>query len=243
MMGNVKHLKEILFSAFLWTLGLAVAIPALLVIILMAAILPGRRYNTVGRALLRLIVRVFGGRVTVEGLEHLNPDKTYLFMPNHVSLFDIPILGGYIPNFTRGVEAAEQFNWPLIGWFIRSIGNIPIDRSSVHSSWSSLEKAAEQIRGGKSIIIMPEGTRTRSGKLSDLKKLPFRLAQLAGVDIIPVGLSGLFRFKPRDGWIIKPGPLKVKFGDPILFEEFKTLPLPELSALVRDRIEQLIEFP
>ncbi len=239
----MNRLQEIVLSAILWFVGLAVAVPALLCITFMALLLPPRRYNNTGRALLRLVVRVFGGRVTVEGLEYLDPQKAYLFMPNHVSLFDIPVLGGHIPNFTRGVEAAEQFNWPLIGWFIRSIGNIPIDRSSVHGSWSSLEKAAEQVRGGKSIIIMPEGTRTRSGKLSDLKKLPFRLAQMAGVDIVPIGLSGLYRFKPRDGWIIKPGPIKMKIGEPLPFQQFQTLALPELSALVRERIERLVEFP
>jgi 1-acyl-sn-glycerol-3-phosphate acyltransferase len=239
----MKRILDILLSILLWIFGLAIGIPALLIIIIMASVLPVRYYNTPGRALLRLIIRAFGGRVTVEGLEHIDPQKTYLFMPNHVSLFDVPLVGGYIPNYARGVEAAEQFNWPLIGWFIRSIGNIPIDRSSVHASWSSLEKAAEQIRNGKSIIIMPEGTRTRSGAMSDLKKLPFRLAQIAGVDIVPIGFSGLYRFKPRHSWIIKPGPIKLKIGEPIPYEQVKALALPELSAMVRERIEQLIEFP
>ena len=239
----MKRLIDIVRSVVMWTFGLAISVPALLIIILMAITLPVRIYNRPGRALLRLIIRVFGGRATVEGVEKLDLQKTYLFMPNHVSLFDIPLVGGYIPHYARGVEAAEHFHWPLIGWFVRSIGNIPIERSSIHASWSSLEKAAVQIRGGKSIIIMPEGTRTITGKISELKKLPFRLALIAGVDIVPIGLSGLYRFKPRQGWIITPGPLKMKVGDPIPFEEFKSLPLPELSALVKKRIESLIEFP
>lgn len=239
----MKRTMEIISSVFIWIFGLAIAVPALLLIIIMAILLPVRIYNRPGRALLRLIIRVFGGRVTAEGVEKLDPQKTYLFMPNHVSLFDIPLVGGIIPNYARGVEAAEHFNWPLIGWFVRSIGNIPIERSSIHSSWSSLEKAASQIRGGKSIIIMPEGTRTRSGRLGSFKKLPFRLAQIAGVDIVPIGLSGLFSFKPRDGWIVRPGPLKMKVGDPIPYEQFKEYELQKLSDLVHDRIESLIEFP
>jgi len=152
-------------------------------------------------------------------------------------------VGGYIPNYARGVEAAEHFSWPLIGWFVRSIGNIPIERASIHGSWSSLEKAAAQIRGGKSIIIMPEGTRTLTGRLSTFKKLPFRLAQIAGVDVVPIGLSGLFRFKPRRGWLVHPGPIKIRIGAPIAYHEFKDMELQELSDLVRTRIESLIEFP
>lgn len=240
MMG---HILTVLRSMVIWVVGLAVAVPALMLIILMAVTLPVRIYNRPGRALLRLIVWIFGGRVTAEGVEQLDPGKTYLFMPNHVSLFDIPLVGGYIPNYARGVEAAEHFSWPLIGWFVRSIGNIPIERANIHASWSSLEKAAEQMRGGKSIIIMPEGTRTITGRLSAFKKLPFRLAQVAGVDIVPIGLSGLYRFKPRRGWMIRPGPLKIKVGTPIPYTEFKDLSLVELSALVRERIESLIEFP
>jgi len=86
----MRRTAEVLSSAVIWIVGLAVAVPALLLIILMAVLLPVRIYNRPGRALLRLIVWIFGGRVKAEGVEQLDPDKTYLFMPNHVSLFDIP---------------------------------------------------------------------------------------------------------------------------------------------------------
>jgi 1-acyl-sn-glycerol-3-phosphate acyltransferase len=214
-----------------------------LFITLLAVFFSPQKYNDLGRALLRFLVRIYGGRVQVQGLELLDRNKTYIFMPNHVSLFDVPLLGGYLPFVARGVEAAEQFRWPVIGWFARSIGNIPIERSSAHASWASLQRAALEIQGGKSIIIMPEGTRTRTGQMGMFKKLPFRLAQIAGVDIVPIGTSGLFRFKSRVSWVVRPGPILMKVGLPIPFDTFKSMTLEDLSGMVCDRINKLVEYP
>jgi len=239
----MKRIKEVLVSIVVWTFGLLVAVPLLLLITVLALVLPQRWYNDPGRALLRFIVWLFGGRVTVTGLGHINKRRTYLFMPNHVSLFDVPLTGGYIPNFTRGIQASEQFRWPVIGWFLASIGMIPIERSSAHASWSTLERAVQEIRDGKSILIMPESTRTRTGALQPFKKLPFRLAQVAGVDVVPIGLSGMYRFKSRVSWIIHPGPVKIAFGKPIPYEKIKKLSVEELMTLVRERISALIEYP
>lgn len=239
----MKCISEIILAVIVWTYGLIITIPVLLFITLLALLFPPRIYNDLGRALLRFLVWLYGGRVRVEGLERLDRSKTYLFMPNHVSLFDVPLVGGYLPFFARGVEAAEQFKWPLIGWFVRSIGNIPIERSSAHASWASLERAAEDIRAGKSIIIMPEGTRTRTGALGPFKKLPFRLAQMAGVDIVPIGTSGLYRFKSRVSWIVRPGPILLKVGAPLPYDEIKSKSVEEVTALVREKIAELIEYP
>ncbi|MBN2356275.1 1-acyl-sn-glycerol-3-phosphate acyltransferase [candidate division KSB1 bacterium] len=239
----ISQVKRTIVSAFIWFFGLVIAVPILLFITIVAIIFPHRWYNPLGQLLLRFIMRVFGARVTAEGLEHIDPRATYLFMVNHVSLFDVPVLGGYIPNFTRGIQAVEQMKRPVIGWFLKAIGMIPIQRSSAHASWSVLERAVEELRTGKSILIMPESTRTRTGKMQDFKKLPFRLAQMAEVDLVPIGLSGLYRFKSRVSWHLRPGPIKIKFGAPISNDQVKKMSLEELQALVRQRIESLVEEP
>jgi 1-acyl-sn-glycerol-3-phosphate acyltransferase len=232
-----------ILSAIIWFYGLILFAIILLIITLLACIFPPRTYTDFARFLLRFLVRAFGGRFEVEGLENFDHMTTYLFMPNHVSMFDIPLVGGCIPNFARGVEAAEQFKWPLFGWFITKIGNIPIERKSAHASMRSFKKAAEAMEKGTSIIVMPEGTRTRTGKLQNFKTLPFHLAKVAKADIVPIGTSGLFRFKPRTSWVVRPGPIKIKFGKPILYRKTKNLTLEQLRDLVRDEIQSLIEFP
>lgn len=220
-----------------------IAISLLFAIIVLAIFFPPRIYNDTGRLLLRMIVGVFGGRVRAEGLKQIDRQKTYIFMSNHVSLFDVALLGGYIPNYARGVVALEQFKMPVIGWFLKVIGSIPIDRSSAHNSWASLERAAMEMKGGKSIFILPEGTRTLSGQLQAFKKLPFRLAKMAEVDIVPIGLSGLFRFKRRNSWIVRPGPIKIKIGELIPFKNIEKMSIETLRELVKSRVAELIEFP
>ncbi len=239
----LEKIKETVISAVAWFIGLLFGVPILLFITVVALIFPPRWYNPLGQFLLRVLMIVFGARVKAEGLENIDPKATYLFMVNHVSLFDVPVLGGYIPNYTRGIQAVEQMRRPLIGWFLTAIGMIPIKRSSAYASWSVLERAVQELKTGKSILIMPESTRTRTGKLQDFKKLPFRLAQLAEVDLVPIGLSGLYRFKSRTSWHLRPGPIKIKFGKPIPYSQIKTLSLEELQSLVRQKIEELIEFP
>jgi 1-acyl-sn-glycerol-3-phosphate acyltransferase len=229
-------------AVIIWIYGSIVFLTVILAVTLLAILLPPRIYNSTAQALMRFLVRAFGGRVVVEGLENFDHKATYLFMPNHVSMFDVPMVGGFIPNYARGVEAAHHFKWPIFGWFVSRIGNIPIQRDSAYASMRSFKRAAEEFERGKSIIIMPEGTRTRTGQMRPFKKLPFHLAKTIKADIVPMGMSGLFRFKPKTSWIVRPGPIKVKFGVPVKYEETEDLTVEELRDLVREKIAELVEF-
>ena len=180
-------------------------------------------------------------KVKSEGTEHIEPGKTYLFMSNHTSLFDIPVFEAYIPTFVRGVEALRQFKWPVYGWIIRSQGNIPIDRKNLQASIKSAKIAEEVIKKGTSIIILPEGHRTRDGNLRPFKKLPFHLAKAAEVPIIPIGLSGVFELKRKGSWLISPRTIKIKFGSPIESETIRTLSVEDLRDLTKSKIQELVE--
>ena len=234
----MKYIK----SAFIWIAATISLIFVLLTIILLTYLFP-KSYDRTGKALFRLLFWVVGARVTVEGKEKIVASQTYLLMSNHVSAFDIPLIGGYFPYYFRGVQAAEQFKWPLVGWFLKRIGNIPIQRESAHASMRSLEKAADWLRDGKSLLVLPEGTRTRDGKMRPFKRLPFRLAKMAEISILPIGTSGLYRLKARKSMLMQPGPVKIKFGDPIPVKTVQELELDELRDLVRERVAALVEFP
>ena len=109
-------------------------------------------------------------KVTVKGISNIDPSKSYIFMPNHQSNFDIPVLLGCLPAQFRWLAKAELFRIPLFGRAMRGCGYISIDRSNRKSAFRSLQKAADTIRNGVSVLIFPEGTRSLDGKIRSFKK-------------------------------------------------------------------------
>ncbi|MCF7858381.1 MAG: 1-acyl-sn-glycerol-3-phosphate acyltransferase [Candidatus Cloacimonetes bacterium] len=173
----------------------------------------------------------------------IDSSKTYLLMANHVSIFDVPLLKAYIPHYCIGVEAHHQFKWPVYGWLISRLGTIPIERTSIYSSMRSMEKAKVLLQAHTSIAILPEGGRTLNGSIQPFKKMPFHLAKQAEVGIIPIGLSGLYKLKPKGKWHITPTTITIYFGDPITSETVNKLSIEELKDHVRDQIIDLIIEP
>jgi 1-acyl-sn-glycerol-3-phosphate acyltransferase len=193
--------------------------------------------------MLRIFFKILWIQVEIEGEDHLQSNKTYLFMANHVSLFDIPLLGGFVPGYVRGIEATRQHQWVFYGLVMRRLGNIPIDRENIHQSIRTIKHTISIMENGTSIIILPEGHRTLDGKLRPFKKLPFHLAKQVGCEIVPIGLSGLFHLKRKGSWIIKPTTLKIKYGSVIPKEIIQSLSVTELRDHVREKIQTLIERP
>ncbi len=230
-------------SIYLWIVLVLFFLSFLIFALIISYILPEEKYNPLLQKLLRLFLKILFCPVEVEGIEQINSEKTYLYMSNHVSLFDLPLLGGYLPGFVRGIEAQRQHKWPLYGRVMGRLGNIPIQRDSVQSSVSTIRKTIKGVSSGKSIAIMPEGHRTLDGNLREFKKLPFFLAKQAQKEVVPVGLSGLFSMKPKDSWLINPTRLKIKFGEPITVDVIKSLSTIELKEMVRSKILELIERP
>ncbi len=231
-----------LFSVYLWIVLFLYSVFFLMFSIVVSYLFPSKTYTPWLQRLLRFIFKIMFIKVEVEGLENIEKNKTYLYMANHVSLFDIPLLGGFIPGCVRGVEASRQHAWPLYGWAMQRLGNIPIDRKNIFSSLSSISKTAGIITEGKSMIILPEGHRTIDGKLREFKSFPFLLAQKVEVEIIPIGLSGLYKLKSKNSWKIRPNKIKIKFGKPISVETIKALPPKELRDIVHKEIENLVEY-
>ncbi len=230
-------------SILIWLAGGTVFVFAVLFFLICTFLFKPETYDPWLKVIARFLFRVMGIRVTVSGQEHIDPEQTHLYMGNHVSLLDVPLLQGYIPQMMRGVEAERQFKWPIYGWFVRRAGNIPINRTDVSKAIPSAKAAAQRLRDGLSMVILPEGHRTRDGKLRPFKKLPFHLAKDGGQPIIPVGLSGLYRVKPRDRWTFIPGPVHIAFGKPIDTETIDSLDVEALRNLVRERILELIREP
>jgi 1-acyl-sn-glycerol-3-phosphate acyltransferase len=232
-----------LISLYIWIIGFLSIGITLIIGIIISFFLPGKTVDQFVKAGCRVCLWLMCVRVDTEGKENIKSEKTYLFMSNHVSLFDVPVLEGYIPKYARGIEADRQFKWPVYGWAVRRFGNIPISRENIHASISSMKLAAEKLKSRLSIIVLPEGHRAPDGIMGPFKKLPFYLAKEADVPIVPIGLSGMFHLKPLHSWLIRPTRVKIKFGSPIPCDVIEKLSVVELRDHVREAIASLVERP
>jgi 1-acyl-sn-glycerol-3-phosphate acyltransferase len=162
------------------------------------------------------VVKLLDVRLTVTGAENV-PDRAVVYMSNHQSHLDIPILFASLPSPTiRMLGKAELFRIPLWGRAIRAAEFIPVDRSNHARAVESLDYAAELVRDGVSIYIAPEGTRSRDGRIGKLKKGGFHLAIGTGAPIVPVALRGPIHILPRGGRVMRSGQsVSVRIGQPI----------------------------
>lgn len=231
---------KVLISLYAWIVGGLYFVILSLITLALTFFFKSKTLDPWIKKRLRFLFKLLFIKVLSEGSENIAPNKTYLFMCNHSSLFDIPLLEAYIPTFVRGVEARRQFKWPVYGWVIKRLGNIPIDRKNIHASIKSMKTTEQTLKGGLSIVILPEGHRTLDGNLGEFKRLPFHLAKQAEVPIIPIGISGLFHLKRKGSWLIQPRPVSIKFGEPVDTDKIQTLSTEELRDEIRAKISDLI---
>jgi len=182
----------------------------------------------------RNLARLCGVRVHVHGLEHLAGPGPWIFAPNHQSNFDIAALLGYLPGQNRFIAKKELFAEPVLGTVLRTMGMIPVDRDNPLAAIERLNEAATE---GSSLIIFPEGTRSRDGQLLPFKKGPFIAAIHLKLPIVPVICCGTSAVMPKGGYLsIVPGDVDVYVEPPIRTDD---LGYDDRSAL-RDRVRAVI---
>ena len=189
----------------------------------------------------RTILAVARVRVRITGLSHIDPNRSYIYMANHQSNFDIPVLLGYLKVQFRWLAKVELFSVPIFGKALRLMGSLPIDRSNRQTAIKSLDQAAAKVQGGTSIIIFPEGTRGATGQLLPFKKGGFVLAIKSGQPIVPVSISGTQFIQPRGVLRIHPGPVKVVLGPPLETTAYTLNRKQELMAELRAAIERNLD--
>ena len=189
----------------------------------------------------KTICRLAGVKVRIEGAENLTPDQTYIFVGNHVSQFDIFGFQGYFPHDFRWIAKKELFRIPLFGPAMLRSGIVPIDRSHGREALRSLNKAAEQIAGGTSVLIFPEGTRSADGRLHPFKTGAVMLSIKAGVPVIPIGFNGTYSILPKGKLLANCGEIVIRIGSPISTESYKPADKQKLANHLHDRVAELLD--
>lgn len=204
----------------------------------------GRFYDWAGRAWARWILWASGTPVIVEGMENVRLDKPQIFAANHVSWYDVYALATVIPKRYRFVAKEELARIPIFGTAWKAAGHVSVNRRDRASAIASLESAGKLLhRDNSSVVIFPEGTRSPTGQLLPFKKGAFMLSLHTGVDIVPVAVLGTRRIQPKGGWRIRPGPIIVRFGEPVAVPAEGEAARDEFIAEVRGRIGMMLEAP
>ena len=165
-------------------------------------------------------VELAGVRVETVGLDRLDPARTYIFMSNHVSNLDPPILMPLIPRRMSVMVKKELFRVPVLARMMRFGSLVPVDRGNRESGIAAVRAAADVIRQGLNMTIYVEGHRSFDGKLLPFKKGPFYLAEECSVPVVPVTIAGTHYVMPKRRFAIKPGLVTVIFHDPIEPKDF-----------------------
>jgi 1-acyl-sn-glycerol-3-phosphate acyltransferase len=159
--------------------------------------------------------RIAGARVRLVGFDKINPAGTYIFMSNHVSNLDPPLLVPLVPRRTSVLAKKEIWRIPIVGKALDLAEIVPVERSNRDSAISSIRRAGEVMRHHINMTIFPEGTRSPDGRLMPFKKGPFHLAAETGFPIVPVTILGTEKMMPKGSLIVKPGIATLIFHSPI----------------------------
>lgn len=229
---TVLNALQLLFIGFL---TLVLGVPG----ILLALLLPGRTlkgkvFQWVSKIYSRIALFVLGVTVECRGLGNIDARKPYVFMSNHASHADSPALAAVIPHPLHWVFKKELSRIPVFGWVLLACGQIMVDRSAPEKSKAALQDAFSGLSGNNSVMIYPEGTRSRDGKLQPLKKGGFWMAVQAGLPIVPVRVSGTRRIVAADSLRIRPGNVLVELFPPIPTAGKAMADLPDLMRRVRE---------
>jgi len=210
--------RPFLRPALAWLLGGLALILAVCLCFLLAPFLGGRRaFWRVAPPYIRGTAWLFGIRRRLTGWEALPEgirvgQRPAVFIGNHTSLFDPPLVISTLPCRPVFVAKRELAQVPFLGWVIWLAGFIFIDRRDQRSARRSLALAADRIREGQSIVAFPEGTRSRDGRLLPFKMGAFALAFEAGVPVIPFAIRGGPRILPKGTWRVQGGPYHICMG-------------------------------
>jgi 1-acyl-sn-glycerol-3-phosphate acyltransferase len=177
-----------------------------------------------------------GTKVEVYGLDKIDLKKSFVFVGNHQSHFDVLAAFSILPLTVRYIAKKELFRFPIFGWAMTAAGIIKVDRSNREKAIKSIEKAAETIKKGVSIIMFPEGTRSSDGEIHKFKKGAFVLATKSNVPIVPISISGTRRILEKHSLKLNPGKVKIVISDPVDSSNYKLEDRDQFATDVRQII-------
>ena len=199
----------------------------------------GRIQHGFARLWSKSILKTISAKPQVEGMNGIDTSKPAVYVVNHLSALDIPVLYAYLPFQFRILAKKELFRYPFMGWHLQRSGQIPVVLENPRASVRSLNLAVATLQQGNSLVIFPEGGRSPDGQLHAFMGGAFYAALKAQADVVPVALVGTFEMLKMNTWHIKPGPLQLVIGRPISTAGMSTRDMEKVKQQAEDVIAEL----
>ena len=158
--------------------------------------------------------------VSVDGIELIEPQQSYVFVSNHQSMFDVWLIYGWLPVVFKWLMKAELRKVPFIGSGCKAAGHIFIDRRNAKAALESIKNVEKQLMNGVCTVIFPEGTRSLDGEVGRFKRGAFQIAWDLGLPVVPLSLSGCFEVLPKGKPFVRRHPVHMHIGKPIDLKQF-----------------------
>ena len=185
----------------------------------------------------RKAINANGSVIKVTGIENVPVTGGVLFVSNHQSNFDIPIILGFVPRDKGFIAKMELYKVPVFRTWMTNLGCVFIDRRDARQSLEALSQAAERLKEGHSLVIFPEGTRSSDGKLGRFKSGSLRLVLNSNVPIVPVTINGSMNIMPKGTSLIKSAIVEVIISPPLILDNLDVKNANYVTEKVRSIIE------
>lgn len=199
----------------------------------------GKLQHKVAVTWARMLLAVFQVKVEVIGAERLDPNRQYVFCSNHFSLVDTPIMFSSMPREFRIMARHGLWRIPFIGWHLNRAGHVPVNRENPREAKKSIARAAEKIRSGYSILLFPEGGRTRTEEMRTFKPGAAYIAIEAGVPIVPMAIKGSRRVLEPGSTHLRPGRVELRVGEPVSTTGMKNRDAKDAIARVQAEVRRI----
>ena len=200
-----------------------------------------RKQIAIARLWARSLLFFGGVEVQVEGLEKIDPEGRYVFVSNHLSYMDTPVVFSRIPVQFRFLAKKGLFQIPFLGWHLKTAGHIPVPREDPRAALRTLSRTAELIdTRGISVLFFPEGGRSLDGKLREFKDGAAYIAIKAQAPLVPLALIGTREVMPMGSALVTPGRVRLRIGDPIATKGMTLKDRGALTEAARGQVEGLL---
>ena len=239
--GGIRHLGSRLRSYFVWTplVWLYTAILGCVSLVVSLFDPTGERQQNIARLWSRMILWTVGAKVTLEGFDSIDTTKASVYVVNHLSALDIPVLYACLPFHFRILAKQELFRYPFMGWHLKRSGQIPVVLEEPREAIRSLNLAVTAVKNNMPLVIFPEGGRSPDGQLQKFMGGAFYAAIKAQADVVPLVLVGTFEMLRMNTYHMMPHPIRLVVADPIPTRGLTTRDTESVSAKARAEIGQI----